>query len=1058
MKFTARFFIFFLFSITSLEAYIPRYHAPLDIRVLNQDNFARIVFEWIGDTHYNVQENGNNITITFDRLTTFDPQIMTPKLPRRVGFKGVKTLQNQMIFSFEAYPNAQEKISARHYKQGFKIVLDIFFESKARAQPIYNTSVKNLHSTLRRIDQTKAIQKTEILPASQKIRINTKNNIDEIFIPIKGKVNPILYKRGTNLWLVQNSEQNWDISTLKKYLPKIFKQDKLTALLLNAPQTEMPQLLYEKTGVKLFFNEAAKTEDTKKETPFKLSRESILDSKIEIPLQNNKTFSDPIKFKDPLTGEDLYLLETDSNFAIPAEQKYIDFKLLKTSAGLSIIPYTDDLTFKLENKLLTISRPHGLRVAPELTEKPKEDLRQETENIVKHVEPKIEEPAKTESSKAELSKTPPTKEENNPKLPEQHEATKKVELPQTEESIKTLKKDEDPTKNLKNKANKTRIPLPEESSAHPEPIAEKTPTHPETIAENKPAHPEPTTEKAPDHPEPTTQHISNTFFDLTKWYPSNDFLKDRNIHEEKIIETDPPSPNSIYDLASFYIAHDLGAETQNLLRSFKEKTPESEKSSYFQGLMGISNLYGESYDAAIANFADKQLETDPNIPTWRWVANFLKNDTHDDKTIEAPKEINLSILPLYLRHSVYLRLLKNDLAQEKFDIFEQNYAQIKQNLLNSHERNYIDYLTGWLEYLKGNQIGGLQKWKTLATSFDRFTSSHARYAIASKGPENEFITKKEAIQDLEILRFAWRGDHFEYKVIKLLGNYLLDLSLHKRGLKALKTLITLFPNEPSNKEITTKLTETFTNIFVKDEISSKYSPMDLILLYEEFKELSPLDKNADLIQEKIAKSYFELNLPNDGQKILDHLLKFRSEGDEKARRGLTLAQTLAADQKTNEALSILDASDTPTIKPELAEERQKLKASILKQKGDLENALKLVSNKQDIENQRLKAQIFIDQKEWSKAAEIYDTICNTQKDLTTEKDIFYYMTCLVYTGNYNKIEEISKTYKDYMEKEPYKNAFLLIASTLKPGNIKNAKEQLDDFLAKFKTYNTSVTQ
>ncbi|MDP1974777.1 MAG: hypothetical protein Q8K37_02270, partial [Alphaproteobacteria bacterium] len=686
--------------------------------------------------------------------------------------------------------------------------------------------------------------------------------------------------------------------------------------------------------------------------------------------------------------------------------------------------------------LLTISRPHGLRVAPELPETPKENLRQETENIVKHVEPKIEEPAKTESSKAELSKTPPTKEENNPKLPEQHEATKKVELPQTEESIKTLKKEEDPAKNLKNKANKTRIPLPEES----------------------PAHPELTTEKAPDHPEPTTQHISNTFFDLTKWYPSNDFLKDRNIHEEKIIETDPPSPNSIYDLASFYIAHDLGAETQNLLRSFKEKTPESEKSYYFQGLMGISNLYGESYDAAIANFADKQLETDPNIPTWRWVANFLKNDIHDYKTIEAPKEINLSILPPYLRHSVYLRLLKNDLAQEKFDIFDQNYAQIKQNLLNSQERNYIDYLTGWLEYLKGNQLGGLQKWKTLATSFDRFTSSHARYAIASKGPENEFITKKEAIQDLETLRFAWRGDQFEYKVIKLLGNYLLDLSLHKKGLRTLKTLITLFPNEPSNKEITTKLTETFTNIFVKDEISSKYSPMDLILLYEEFKELSPLDKNADLIQEKISKSYFELNLPNEGQKILDHLLKFRSEGDEKSRRGLTLAQTLAADQKKNEALSVLDASDTPNIKPELAEERQKLRINILKQKGDLENALNLISSKQDIDSQRLKAQIFIDQKEWSKAAEIYDIICNTQKDLTTEKDIFYYMTCLVYIGNYNKIEQISKTYKDYMEKEPYKNAFLLIASTLKPGNIKNAKEQLNDFLAKFKTYNASVTQ
>lgn len=1024
MKFYINFFLFFLFSISNVDAFIPRYHAPLDIRVLNQGNYARIVFEWIGEARYKVEEKGNIISIAFDRTTTFDPQLMTSKLPRRVGFKGIKTHQNQMIFTFEAHPNTQEKISTRHYKQGFKIVLDIFFENKTNAHHIYNNSTKHSHSTLKRIDQIKDTQKIEPISTSSKIRINTKNNVDEVFIPIKGKINPILYKRGPNIWLVQNSEQNWDISPLKKFSPKIYKQDKITALLLNTSQIEMPKMVYDKAGVKLYFNVNTQSKETKEETYFKLSRESILDSKIEINLENNNPnniTSNPIKFKDPLTGEELYLLETYPDFSVQNEQKFIDFKILKASAGLSLIPYTDDLTFKQDKNSLTITRPHGLRLGPEIPESPKNDLPKDKSEKKEHIQqelPNVQEQPK-EATPEPINDKPISTEE--------------TETPRTIESI-SKKEPLEKTKN-ENTLEETSKDQPKENQT-PVAVSSTTPSleHSESIVKTK----------------------TNTFFDLKKWYPSNDFLKDRNIYEEKIVETDPPSPNSIYDLASFYIAYDLAPEAQNLLKSFKEQAPESEKSFYFQGLMGISNLYKENYDEAIANFGDKQLDLDPSIPTWRWVANFLKKDKHDDKTIEAPKEIDLSLLPRYLKHSIYLRLLKNDLAQEKFEIFDQNYSQIKQSVLSTQEKNYLDYLMGWSDYLKGNHIGGLNKWKKLTKIIDRFTSSHARYAIASKGPENNFITKKEAILDLETLRFAWRGDQFEYKVIQLLGRYLLDLHLYKRGLRTLKDLITLFPDNPSNKEVTATLAETFSNIFINDEISSKYSPMDLILLYENFKELSPLDKKGDLVQEKIAKAYFELNLLDDSQKILDHLLKFRSEGNEKSLRGFTLAQTLALNKKENEALSVLDASETPNIKPELAIKRQNLRINLHKQKGELDNALHLLANKQDIDNQRLKAEIYIEKKEWSKAAEIYDTICSTQKDLTTEKDIFYYMTSLVYMGNYTKIEQISKTYKDYMEKEPYKNAFLLIASTLKPGNDKKMKEQLEDFLTKFKTYNASV--
>jgi hypothetical protein len=568
-----------------------------------------------------------------------------------------------------------------------------------------------------------------------------------------------------------------------------------------------------------------------------------------------------------------------------------------------------------------------------------------------------------------------------------------------------------------------------------EPIIESTPA-PVTLSEN------------------TNQ---NLFFDITKWYPSQDFLKQQQKLETEITTSDPPTPDSIYNLASFFLAHDLAPEAKNLLKSYKEKKPEEEISAPFQGLLGIANLFTENYEDAVKNFASEKLHQDPTIASWRWVAHFFSQDQKEGKIFETQPEINLDILPRYLRHAIYLRLLKSSLSADQYDKFDSNFQKIKQNLLSSQEKNYLDYLSAWYEFLQNRQLKALDIWKALAKSHDRFTSSRARYAINSKGVDIGLVSKADAIKDLENLKFAWRGDRFEYKVNQLLGNYLLDLGLYRRGLKTLKDLVTQFPNDPLNKEVTAKLTQEFSNIFIKDDIRAKFTPIDLILIYNAYKELSPLDKKSDLIQESLAKAYIELDLPDEAQKIMEHLVRFRSEADEKANRGFLLAQALEMDKKNDEALSILDASETINTKADLADKRTLLRISILREKEKYEEALKLLNDRNDIDSLRMKAELYADQKEWSKVAEIYDILSQTKKDQLTEKDIFYYMTSLVYSNNNKKLEEITKDYVKIMEKEPLKHAFALISSTLKPGVTPKIKEQLEDFLAKFKNFSAKFS-
>jgi hypothetical protein len=327
-----------IFLATNCFGFISRYHDPLDLRVVDQGETTRLVFEWIGDTNYSVESTNNTIMIRFNRAVPFNKNTIATKLPRRLHLEGVTNQNNQMVFTFLAYPNGQEFITTRHYKQGFKIVLDIVFENKANARPLIHTGTKNPNSTLKRLDRLEApkIQPLQNLP---KIRYMKKDNIQEIFVPLKTSLKPIIYQRGNFLWLVVDALQKWDLSALaNNYTPKLFNQDKITALMLNSPNKIMPKIIYEKTGIKLVFNDAKQNDETQENLSLKVHSDPVIDSTIDIDLGNKATPISPIQFKDPVTADTLFLVPTPAHITSPQEQKFVDFRLLKTSAGLSLLP------------------------------------------------------------------------------------------------------------------------------------------------------------------------------------------------------------------------------------------------------------------------------------------------------------------------------------------------------------------------------------------------------------------------------------------------------------------------------------------------------------------------------------------------------------------------------------------------------------------------------------------------------------------------------------------------------------------------------------------------
>jgi tetratricopeptide (TPR) repeat protein len=67
---------------------------------------------------------------------------------------------------------------------------------------------------------------------------------------------------------------------------------------------------------------------------------------------------------DPIAGDVLTVVPGNAGRAVPTERDYAEFAALPTASGVVLTPYVDDLSVKVANARLSITRPGGLSLTP----------------------------------------------------------------------------------------------------------------------------------------------------------------------------------------------------------------------------------------------------------------------------------------------------------------------------------------------------------------------------------------------------------------------------------------------------------------------------------------------------------------------------------------------------------------------------------------------------------------------------------------------------------------------------------------------------------------------
>lgn len=486
-------------------------------------------------------------------------------------------------------------------------------------------------------------------------------------------------------------------------------------------------------------------------------------------------------------------------------------------------------------------------------------------------------------------------------------------------------------------------------------------------------------------------------------------------------------------LAQFYFAKGLSAETMGLLRTISSVDEELSRRPDVIALRGASQFI-------LGRFAEAEKELDSGLlngfseaELWRGASNAAQGKwaaaiEHFARAGEIPGD--------YPRNfSTQLALWAAEAAIRAEDyrgagVFLDTIADGKPT---AGEQARLNYLRGRVLYASNDITTALNYWRRLTKASDRWARVRAQRSLIEHDLQSNAITRTEAIEKLEQLRFAWRGDQLEFNLLRRLGELYLEEKDFVSGLSALRQAVTFFPNNVEARVVSKRMVNEFSSIYT-DGTSDSMTPLTALSMYDQFRELTPVGRRGDRIIQRLADRLVEVDLLDRASVLLDRQVKFRLRGKQKAIVGSKLALIRLLDRQPKMALDALNESVSPGLDSGLALERKRLRSRSVFELGDSESALKLIRNDESRKADLLRADIYWRTQDWERSALIYERLIgDTGKDGRRLSDlsatlVVNWVVSLSMNGQKDKLNEARQVYASMMDSTRYREAFRLITN------------------------------
>lgn len=427
-------------------------------------------------------------------------------------------------------------------------------------------------------------------------------------------------------------------------------------------------------------------------------------------------------------------------------------------------------------------------------------------------------------------------------------------------------------------------------------------------------------------------------------------------------------------MATLYFANNFGPETLGILSLVQSENPDIDKTPDFIALRGAANALSGHFKEALQDLSYPPIQQHPEVSLWigyaaaateQWrmaerafpKTNRLLLQYPD--SIAIPLTIYMAESSLRVGHTDTARMLLNSINMSSPD-------------MDPRYKAATDYLKGEMYSQEGKFDEAASIWQPVTDGLDRLYHTKASLSLAKLLLSQKKVTAKEAIERIDNLRFAWRGDGLEVEILRMLGSLKAQNGQPLAGLQDMHAAVNLADGMlDDSTPIREEMYRIFSDLFVTHKEMERVPPLEAISIYNEFGYLMPAGLEGSAATLSFADYMLSMDLLDRGAALISEQIDKGLPEGQASVAGEKLAAAYLLDNKASAALVALQRTDVPSGTDE---GRQLLRARALSKLKRTDEAIAILQPLTSKDAARLRADILWQAQRWAEAAQVIESM------------------------------------------------------------------------------------
>jgi tetratricopeptide (TPR) repeat protein len=440
--------------------------------------------------------------------------------------------------------------------------------------------------------------------------------------------------------------------------------------------------------------------------------------------------------------------------------------------------------------------------------------------------------------------------------------------------------------------------------------------------------------------------------------PPPEFWRKRHELSTRIAESQDPDEQveAWYEAAKFYVSNSLGAEALAALDLIARRDGSEAVSDRMAVMRAGAQVMMGRPDEAYRLLDGSALAESADAAVWRAIALADMGDYAAAHRAWVRGEGVVDGFPEAVRRRFFLAGVRTAIELNDYGRARTLVARIDTDQLSRHELDALAVLHARALDANGHPVEAIDALSGVVRSGRGAPAAEATLRLVRLQRREGLITLDQAIDRLEQLAVAWRGDDTELETLRVLGQYAVEAKNYRRAFEVMRLAMEIAPDADVTRLMNEEMQAAFASLFLGGGANGM-TPVQALALYYDFRELTPPGRRGDAMVRHLADRLVDVDLLPQAAELLSYQVENRLRGAARAEVAADLAMIYLMDRRPDRALATIARTRQPQLPVTIERQRRVVEAKALADTGNPELAIDILKPLKGTETERLRADI-----------------------------------------------------------------------------------------------------